>query len=418
MKNYIFALGLVTAIISSPAAAGESLKEALKESDVYLKARYRFENVDSEAIAEDAHASTLRTVLGAKTGEYEGFSALAEFENITQLGGAYDDTLNGKTTRPTVVDVEDTAINQLYLQYSGFEDTRIRAGREQLALDDQRFIGHVGWRQNDQTFDTVNVLNESLPDTKIFYGYANNVNRIFGTDSAVGDMGGNVHMLNVSNNALEIGKITGYYYSLDFDQAFAANSSNTIGASLVGSTDIDSDFKFNYHVEYANQGDTGENANSYSADYMKFAPGVSYGNLTTTFVYEVLGADVAGDAGRVFSTPLATGHKFNGWADLFINTPAGGLEDKYIDVAYKLSDIEGDLDVLNGMTLNAQYHDFSADKGGADFGDEFGLYAKLPIDESYYVEAKYADFRADSSSALSDTQKITIGFGVNLNLTD
>ncbi len=42
--------------------------------------------------------------------------------------------------------------------------------------------------------------------------------------------------------------------------------------------------------------------------------------------YELLGSD---DGVAAFQTPLATLHKFNGFADQFLVTPAGGLQDIY-----------------------------------------------------------------------------------------
>src|SRR3546814_3293516 len=61
-----------------------------------------------------------------------------------------------------------------------------------------------------------------------------------------------------------------------------------------------------------------------------------------------------------FQTPLATLHAFNGWADRFLSTPGNGLEDIYVGVGGKHGQ----------WNWQALWHDFSADRGGADYGTE------------------------------------------------
>jgi hypothetical protein len=70
---------------------------------------------------------------------------------------------------------------------------------------------------------------------------------------------------------------------------------------------------------------------------------------------------LSGDAnktGQSYTTPLATLHKFNGWADQFLGTPDDGLEDAYVKFSTKLADYK----------LTVMYHDFSAEDSGNDYG--------------------------------------------------
>ncbi len=407
--SFIFVCSTAMSATALPAFASDALVNAFKEGDAWLDMRYRYEYVSQDNLPEDAHASTLRTRLGYKTGNLYDFSALAEFENIAQIGSDnYNDTLNGRTSHPVVADVEDTAINQLFLEYNGLPETRLRIGRERINLDEQRFIGSVGWRQNDQTFDAATIYNTSLPDTKIMYGYLNNVNRIFGTDSPIGDFDSDSHILNINNSSYTIGNITAYAYLLDFQDDAPALSSQSYGASLKGAVPINSDVSFKYHAEYAHQSDYGNNAVSYDADYYHLAPAISAYGITATLGYEVLGSD---NGAIAFSTPLATLHKFNGFADIFLNTPATGLEDAYIDVSYQhhSSDI---LPQLNGLKLKTQYHDFSSEDTNQNFGTEWDVTGHMPIMQRYYIEARYADYHADTFA--SDTQKFILGLGLKL----
>jgi hypothetical protein len=411
-KAGLLALTASTVLWAGAGHAAKTPEEAFKEGKPYIDVRYRYEFVDQDGpapVSKDAHASTLRTRLGYQSGELLHLSGLLEFENIAKVGeDNYNDTTNGKTAYPIVADVEGTEVNQAFLQFSGIPDTRVRIGRERINLDNERFVGSVGWRQNDQTFDAVNVLNASLPDTKLFYGYVNNVNRVFGDDSPVGDWSGDVHLLNASNASVPEAVVTAYAYFADLKDV-PALSSKTFGASLTGEIPIVKERKvsFKYRAEYARQSDYGNNPANYDADYYHIAPAVAWNGLTVTAAYESLGSD-GGAVG--FSTPLATLHKFNGWADKFLATPAGGLNDAYAEVSYKVSGAEGRAAFLNGLLLVGQYHDFSADKGGADYGKEYDAYVKLPILTHYYLESKYADYQTEGFA--TDTRKYIFGAGM------
>ncbi|MCB9756929.1 MAG: hypothetical protein H6753_00720 [Candidatus Omnitrophica bacterium] len=391
-----------------PANAGDTVKEAIKESQFYAQMRMRYEYVDQDAIVKRANSSTLRTLLGLKTGEFYGVSAVIEGESVNYLGkDNYNDTVNGRTNYPVVADPENIQVNQAYGQYTGIPDTTLRGGRQVIVVDNQRFIGAVGWRQNNQVFDAATIANKSIVATEIKYGYIYNVNRIFGEQSLVGDWGSKSHFYNISNTSLSIGKLTTYGYLFDFGSDSAANSSQTFGASLAGDVDLSEDIKFKYYGEYAHQLDFADNPTNYGANYFHIAPAIVWQGLTTTVGYEVLGSDHGKFA---FRTPLATGHKFNGWADKFLTTPAAGLEDIYVDLNYKVKDLAGNLKMINGLLVNAQYHYFSAEYGPMDYGQEWGLFLEKPINQYVTTSVKYAYYNADDF--LTDTQKVILDVGI------
>ncbi|MFW0776951.1 MAG: alginate export family protein [Rickettsiales bacterium] len=410
LKNtFVYSTILASSLCASYSAfAGDSLEQAFRDGTPYIDMRYRYEFIDQDSKTKNANASTLRTRLGYRSGEFHNFSGVLEFENIVQVGSdSFNDTVNKKTMYPTVADVEGTELNQAFLQFTGIDDTRLRVGREAINIGNQRFIGSVEWRQNNQTFDAISLVNQSLPDTVATYAYLNKVHRIFGDDSGMGNWNSSSHIINAANKTTSLGTISGYGYFLDFDMDAPAVSSKTYGISLDGKQKIDEHFTFKYYLEYAHQSDHGSNTTNYDAQYYHIAPAISFGGFTGTLGYEVLGSD-NGVIG--FSTPLATGHKFNGAADKFLSTPAGGLEDAYIELKYKVKDKGDDTDIFNGLLVKAQYHDFSAEHGSADYGTEFDLYVKKPIAGHFYAEAGYAIYDADTVS--SDTQKFTLGIGV------
>ena len=411
MRTILLASVTALSLLSSGAAFADtaaddtplSLSEAIMDGKVSLDFRYRIESVDQASFNNDALASTLRTKLKYETGNWMDFAATLEIDNITQIGGGdYNSTVNGKTAYPVIADPLLTEINQFYIAYSGFEKATLLAGRVALNLNNQRFVGTVGWRQNDQTWDMLGGIFTPAEDLKLTYGYVWNVNRIFGDDHPFGDLDTNTHILNAEYTGFGAGKLTGYGLLIDLNDAPVFGlSSQTYGIRFEGSKSVsDDDLEFIYEAEYATQSDYQDNPNAYTASYYLLSGGLSSGGLTGKVGYEVLSSD----NGVSFQTPLATLHKFNGWADIFLTTPAGGLEDLSATVSYK----PGADGPLKGVKFDAIYHDFSAESGG-DYGTELDLQVSKKFMEHYYLALKFADYNADGFAV--DTQKLWFTFG-------
>ncbi len=77
----LLAAALLTAAAVS-AQEAESLKNALAKGDASVDLRYRYELVDDGNFDKDAHASTLRTVLGFRTLPYKGFSLFIQAQDV------------------------------------------------------------------------------------------------------------------------------------------------------------------------------------------------------------------------------------------------------------------------------------------------------------------------------------------------
>ncbi|HAC35180.1 MAG TPA: hypothetical protein DCF45_11740, partial [Gammaproteobacteria bacterium] len=157
--------------------AADPLIDALSQGKVSANIRLRYEGVDDDTRSKDADAVTIRTRLGYQTADFNGWKLFGEIEDVTALDESYNSTVNGKGTYPVVADPEDTEINQLFVSYGGFADTWIKAGRQRIILDGARFVGNVGWRQNEQTYDAFSVVNKSLADTVFTYAYVSEVHR-------------------------------------------------------------------------------------------------------------------------------------------------------------------------------------------------------------------------------------------------
>jgi len=411
MKRLIVLSVIAFMFCISESQAADSLgdiKDLFKEGKPYADIRLRYEFVDQDGIDADAKSKTARLRLGYKTGKFYDLVGVIEGEGVFYLGNDdYNDTVNGKTDHPTVADPENVQVNQAYGQYTGIPDTTIKGGRQVITVDNHRFIGHVGWRQNNQVYDAVMITNKSIPGTTVKYGYIYNVNRIFGEQSGAGDWESQSHFYNFSNTRTPLGKITTYGYFLDFGSDSTANSNQSFGGSLSGDYEIEDDLKLKYYGEFARQSDFGDNTTDYNTYYWHLAPAIMWKGLTATIGKEVLASD---DGNFAFRTPLATGHKWNGWSDKFLTTPAAGLKDFYVALAYKVKDLEGNWETLNGVLAKAAYHDFNAQDSSTDYGTEWDLFLSKPINKNVTVSAKYSNYNKDTFSA--DTQKFTLDVGI------
>ena len=387
----VLAAGLTSLGTVSVAQADDAFYEALTGGKVSFSARARYESVNQDNALKDADAYTLRSTLGYKTGAFHGFSAFAEVEDVQDLGGGdFNNKVDGDAAYSVVADPDDTEVNQAYLQYNG-TDTEFKFGRQELTYRGapfHRFVGNVLWRQNHQSFDAFSVSNTSFDGLTASYAYLNKVHTILG-----GTVDMDSHLVNLQYTGLPIGKLEGYGYFLEYEDA-PANSSQTLGLRLSGGQKVNDDLKVIYTAEYANQSDyadsTIEDQNYYLAEL-----GGKYKGWLAKFSYEVQ----EGDGTSSFKTPLGTNHAFQGWADTFLSTPSAGLEDMYFTVAGKVL----------GAKVVAVYHDFETDEGGVDAGDELDLLVAKKFMKHYTVGLKYADYDAgDASLGKVDTEKFWV----------
>jgi len=383
------ALMLMAAMPTSQAVA-DPITEAIKNGEASLSARYRYEFVDQDGIPNDAHASTLKTRLGYRTGKVSGFSGFLEAEHVAAIGSEnFSSPTNNVANHPVVADPTETEINQAYLRYQGLADTDIKYGRQLFTLDNHRFVGHVGWRQNEQTFDAATVVNKSLADTTLTAGYIHNVNRLVSEAAGPrGDDGMQSGIFNARYDGLLAGSLTAYSYLVDYDSLDAASTSS-YGLRFTGGTDLSDSVKALYTLEYAQQSDYADNPNSVDADYYLLEGGASVSGVTFKLGQEMLGSD---EGTASFQTPLATLHAMNGWTDKFLSTPDDGLVDTYASIGGKAW----------GVKVMAIHHQFESDTANQDYGTETGVLAAKPLNETYTLGFKAASYSADDFSVDTD----------------
>ncbi len=390
MKNILKTLVVYGLLQTIGVSADDSFLNSISEGETNLNFRYRYEFVDQDGFNKNASASTLRTRLNYKTKAYKGFTFFVEADNVTEI---LDDNYNagagnspGNTRYPIVADPQGTEINQAWFNLSLNKDNNVKIGRQRILLDNQRFVGGVGWRQNEQTYDAISGA-FGLSGSELFVSYIGKVHRIFGDDVAAGNHDNSTVLVNWSNKFEDFGKLSVYYYDIN-NKDVAAFSTSTLGAKFAGQKN-----KFTYGMEIAIQDDAHNNEVSYSANYYRLDGGYKLEKSTVYAGYESLegNADIAGS---MFRTPLATLHAYNGWADKFLGTPQDGIDDIFI----------GAKGVINGFKWNALFHDFSAQDSGRDLGTEFDFSIARKLNKHVSLLLKGAIYKADEHA--TDTTKV------------
>lgn len=376
-----------------------------------IRARYEFADMEG---FDEAHAFTLRERLGLKTQAWNGFSAFVEGEFSQAVG----DDFNGgagpladpfEPLETTVFDPETNELNQGYIQYEGF-DTTAKAGRQRIIYDNAAFIGNVGWRQNEQTYDAISLANKSIDGLTLNYAYINQVNRIFGSDADsailppfinVQDVGASVHLFNASYAGIKDVILGGYAYVMNFED-LGAWDNNTFGVSAKGTLG-----GVALYGELAYQDKAGI-AGEEDALYAHATATKAFGCQSLTLGLEHL------DAG--FKTPLATVHTFNGFADVTdggrLSGSHNGLTDLYVSHTTP---------IFCGIKWMNVLHAFGDNEISAGYGWEFDSVLTKKFDDNFTAIAKFAVFEGDDDvyvnnpldAGLPDTSR----FSVELNYT-
>ncbi len=405
IMSVTFASAFLALMAGSPVmaavdGANDIVANALKGDwgQIKMNVRYRWEHVDQDG-KKTTDGDPIRIRLGYLTPKFANLQAFAEFEgNTAVFADDYNDKTNGKTEYAVIADPDSKGeLNRGWLSFTGIPDTTLKAGRQRIIFDNARFVGNVGWRQMEQTYDAVRVTNTSLSNLSIDGTYIWNVRNILSKDDNMDSI-----LFNIAYKVPKIGKVTAYSYLLDYDD-LVKKSSQTYGIRFIGAVAPMNNFKILYLAEYAHQSDYQDNPADFDADYYHINGGFKipdmgslFKNFTAKVGYEFQGSD----NGVSFKTPLGTNHAFNGWVDKFLTTPGDGLTDFY-------GMISGN---LMGLTAKFIYHTFDADEGDADYGDELDAMLKYSFNKHYSVLAAYGTYDADEFA--TDTEKFWLQLDV------
>ena len=336
--------------------------------------RYRYEHFDRDEDATTppgatSKASTVRLGVFAKAKLNENLSAFVDLEAVEQL---FEDdynipTIPGQTIPgyPVIADPQGTEVNQAYVAYNNAAyNTQVRIGRQEVMLNNGRFISTSGWRQNHQSFNAGTASVSPLDNLKLDYGYLARVQRVVGSEASNGRADMDSHFFNIAYSIPDIGIVKGYGVLLDFDDELT-NSADTFGLRFEGNMPLGT-MRLLSTLEYATQTEAGDNPNDIDAQYLLLEAGLQISNIAYRLGYNIVGADSATDK---FITPLA--HPFNGWTELFLNNPSLGADNHGLEVWY--ASATGKVPGTEQLTFTTALYDYNADTGSASYGNGLDL---------------------------------------------
>jgi len=357
----LFALGAMTA------QAEEGGMPIMDNIKVKGELRPRYEMVDEDNDKSNANAVTNRLVIGVNADLFgtDWLAGYAEMTDVHNANNNYNSTNNGQKDHSIVADPEQTRLTQSYLDFK-LGKTLFRAGRQMVNLDNQRFVGAVGWRQMPQTFNAYALVNDSVENLNLLAAYVTQVNTVKAGDAD--SFQTSTVLLHADYKAMDALNLTAYGYLI-------GSLHDTYGIALTGKTALAGGTKVDYRVEYALQNDASMETASLGkpeadANYLNLQAGANMNGFLVGARYEVLSGTNGTDNKTAFSTPLATLHGQNGWADRFLSTPGAGLVDMNIMLGYK----------TRGFGIaKVIYHDFSSDVGSINYGTELDLLYKNAV---------------------------------------
>lgn len=397
IPNKVTALFLVALGYSGTPAAGNGAPtpgQALADGTAGIDARVRYEAAEQDNALRDADAATFRVRLGYRSGTWRSVDAFGEFEGVFSLGAEdynsgppFLESTNHHTAHTTIADPTGEEVNRAWLRFRGVPETTVKLGRQRLILDNARFVGNVGWRQNEQTFDALGIVHDGVPNLTLTYARLRKQNFILFNDNRM-----NTHLFHAAYTPVSELSVRGYAYLVDFRDDAGPRAPGAPDHKVLGLRASGEIGGVRYALEYADQSDHADAPDSVDADYYLADIAGDIGPLSLRAAYEVLG----GDGVHGFQTPLATNHAFQGFADVFLTTPPSGVRDRYVSLSGARAGFRG----------IAVYHDFRADHGGGKLGDEIDLVLARPLTPRLKALVKYADY--DAADFAVDTRRFWV----------
>jgi len=368
--------------LAAPAAAGQ----AGWQSSVDL--RYRLEAVDDDRFAENATASTLRARVGIASPEWSGWQLNLAGHASRHLGAEdFNSTANGRGAYPVVADPDDEGISEAWIGYRRDDHFSVRLGRQRLTEDNLRFLGNVGFRQLEQTFDAAALTWRPGDGWRMNLRWLDRAHRVFGPSNpnellAEAD-------LNAWLGTLErdFGTTTAalYVHRIGYDDRAASH--RNVGLRLTG--DLSGNRGLSWRLEYARQDGIRQLDGVDGQDYFHARLAQELDGWHWFAGHERMG----GDGSYSFQTPLATLHAHNGWSDQFLSTPADGLVDTYAAAGA----------TLGAWTGLVKVHDFRSERNSRRYGNEYGLMVRRPLPAGLGLEFKAARFAGHDRADVTKT---------------
>lgn len=338
IKKLITAISIVT-LIPTVTVLGEStglFEDALFYGTPSLELRLGFEYSSTDDTTTPARGLNLRSRLGYRTDDYLDTNIFVQFQSVVNLVEEFrfnpNGQLGGDRDHDIIGDPDGERVHQVYIEYNGLFDLKLRLGRQEIVLDDARLIGNIDWRQNGQSFDALSLAYQPLPELMLYGAVVNQANTVALTHQDLEHL----ILLNAKYTLEETHNFVVYTYLLDDEDD--RRDSATYGLRFDG---ICGDF-VEYEVSYAWQGDY-QGGDDHTGQYVNAYLGFNFDRVNFGLGYNRISGEELSNGqpdDKAFDTLFGTAHKFNGWADQFTatngGTLAGGLEDVYFQIQTEL----------------------------------------------------------------------------------
>jgi hypothetical protein len=387
--------------LAGPCVAGE-VREGNPQSvvpSIDVRARYEFADIDG---FDASHAATLRARPGLRwdvpggflTTFVEGgynFVAVGDYHGGAP-GATPDDPANS-----TIADPRNAALNQAWVMIGPCDGLSAKLGRQRLIHDDAAFLGNVGWRQNEQTFDAASLTWQPSGAWRVDYAWIGRVNRIFGqkADGIFRSLDTNIHALDATHamaSGIELGASFQY---MDFHDTAATGLDNrTLGARASGKSAI-ADWRADLSwQDRAGPGDAND------AWRFRITATRDFGGHRIRAGIEHLD--------RGFQSPLATLHALNDYADATAGRRAagthGGLTDTHLAHTFAMP--------WGGLELTNKLHAFGDNAVGTGVGAAWDLVLTMPMGNHAKAMLKSMWFDA-RDARYQDTRRVALQIEVS-----
>ncbi len=375
--------------LAQPSDEPFSIGESLARGRFTLELRPRYNRIDESDKPERTEGGTVRVVAGFRSAPVDGVRFVVEAIHANHLGGEFNDNgaLFATSPYPLLPDPRYSGLNRAYLEYGGVESLRVRAGRQLVRQDNQRWVSDNDFRQIPQLFDGVSLEYTGLAATQLSASYFGQVRNTSGMTQRL-----RLTLLHAAWNPLPGHAIAAYGVLHDQPQngaftGYTNNSYRVIGIRAAGTAARLGEIEIPYEAEYAAQRPYAGGNAGIDASYWRAGAGLAYRQAVLRFDYEVKGSN-GGFYG--VQMPLTDFYAFNGWTLHFFNTPRQGLRDGWITGRHS----------MGPFTLYAQAHRFRSDNGSLDFGRELDAGITYAWNESLTLRLQHA--RYDPGSGTPD----------------
>lgn len=347
-----------------------------------LELRPRYNVIEEGGYADDARGFTYRAIVGWRSAPWNGLRATVEGIATGPIGSKRwndDGSQIGTSPYPLLPDPDHAGLNRAFVDFTGVEGLHVRAGRQGVRLENQRWVSDNDFRQIPQLFDGVSAAWTGVPSTILEAGWFGRMRDTSGNDKSL-----RLVTLRAAYNPAPGHSVAAYGVFHDQPDnvaftGFANESYHVAGVRAEGEFSLPIGVEMPYTAEWARQRPYAGGDSRIRARYWRAGAGLEHGPVLARFDYETRGSN-----GGVYGlqAPLTDFYAFNGWTLNYFNVPRQGLVDRWLTARWNAGPV----------TLYGEAHRFRPDVGGGNYGRETDLGATWDVQPGLTVRLQHARY--------------------------